>query len=147
MGEHEAARRVEVVRLAELDREVVLLFDREHRNRVGGLDVVIEAAEPGREQELGLTRGQCSRGHMRTYLPGTRDISTRGVRVLTTQLVPLEIGGNPRRARARGVSGPSPQTPGSRLQTSKLRPRPARPFCASSRGGQPRGGFEASLNF
>src|SRR5215471_18592053 len=144
MGEHEAARRVEVVRLAELDGEVVLLFDREHRNRVGGLDVVIEAAEPGREQELGLTWGQCSRGHIRTYLPGTRDISTRGVRVLTTQLVPLESAETRAGQGPRGLGPkPRPPAPGSKPRSSGLDPRDlsARPLEEGNREGA----FEASL--
>jgi len=68
MGEHELARRVEIVRVAELDREVVLLLGGEHRHRIRGMNVLVEAAGPGREQKLGLTGRQSSRSHYLTSL-------------------------------------------------------------------------------
>ncbi len=53
MRQHEALGRIEVVRLAQPGGELELLVGREHRNGIGGLKIVVQAAERAYEHELG----------------------------------------------------------------------------------------------
>ena len=86
------------------------------------MDVLVEAAGPGREQELGLTGRQSGRGHILTSLRA-RDISTRVVRVLTTGFRSRVNGSE----LSNGAQMPRRERPQPAPTVSPRGPPPARP--------------------
>ena len=65
MRDHELARRFQIVLIAEAQREPLLLFQREHREAVDGLDISLEAARRHRHWRHYREGHRCLRGHLR----------------------------------------------------------------------------------